>query len=259
MKGLLKPLQWIYCVYAFIMFDAIMLIIFPFVIIASFFGRIRGGNMIIRLCMLWADLWFPLIFIFPKKKFEAPHDKKKPYIFVSNHISYLDAALLVKAYRQPIRPLGRIELSRVPVFGFIYRNAIVTVDRSSAANRSKSVMILKSIIRKGISVMVFPEGTFNMTNKPLKEFYDGAFRVAIETQTPIKPVLFLDTYSRMHYRNILSLTPGRCRIVYLNEIPVAGLTIADVTKLKEKVYAIMENKLKEYKAAWIRSALGEEQ
>ena len=253
MRMLLKPLQWIYCIYAFIVFDIIMLIIFPFVIIASFFGRIRGGNMIIRLCMLWADLWFPLIFIFPKKIFEAQHDKKKPYIFVSNHISYLDAALLVKAYRQPIRPLGRIELSRVPVFGFIYRNAIVTVDRSSAANRSKSVMILKSIIRKGISVMVFPEGTFNMTNQPLKEFYDGAFRVAIETQTPVKPVLFLDAYSRMHYRNILSLTPGRCRIVYLNEIPVEGLTMADITKLKDKVYAIMENKLREYKVAWIKT------
>ncbi len=39
--------------------------------------------------------------------------------------------------------------------------------------------------------MVFPEGTFNMTTEPLKEFYDGAFRVAIETQTPVKPVLFL--------------------------------------------------------------------
>jgi len=253
MKVLLKLLQWIYCIYAFIVFDVIMLVIFPFVIIASFFGRIRGGNMIFRLCIFWADLWFPLIFIFPGKIFEAPHDKKKPYIFVSNHISYLDAALLVKAYRQPVRPLGRIELSRVPVFGFIYRNAIVAVDRSSAANRSKSVRILKSIIGKGISVMVFPEGTFNMTNQPLKEFYDGAFRVAIETQTPVKPVLFLDTYDRMHYRNIFSLTPGRCRIVYLNEISVEGLTIADVTKLKEKVYTIMENKLKEYSVTWIKS------
>ena len=100
--------------------------------------------------------------------------------------------------------------------------------------------------------MVFPEGTFNMTSKPLKEFYDGAFRVAIETQTPVKPVLFMDAYNRMHYRNLFSLTPGRCRIVYLDEIPVEGITIADVAKLKEKVYAIMENKLKEYKVAWIK-------
>lgn len=252
MKVLLKPIQWIYCIYALITFVAIMLVIFPFVIIASLFGRIRGGNLILLLCMLWGDIWFPLVFIFPKKIYEAPHDKKRSYIFVSNHISYLDAAIIVKAYRQSIRPLGNLEMSRVPVFGFIYRNAIVTVDRSSPDNRARSVIILKSIIRKGISVLVFPEGTFNMTNQPLKEFYDGAFRLAIETQTPVKPVLFLDTYSRMHYRSIFSLTPGRCRIVYMDEIPVKGLTISDVTKLKEKVYKIMENKLMENKAAWIK-------
>jgi 1-acyl-sn-glycerol-3-phosphate acyltransferase len=251
MKVLLKPLQWIYCIYALVVFVAIMLVIFPFAVIASFFGRIKGGNMVLRLCMLWADCWFLLIFIFPKKIYEAPHDKKKAYIFLSNHISYLDAALLVKAYRQPVRPLGRIEMSKIPVFGFIYRNAIVTVDRSSPANRAKSVMILKSIIKKGISVVVFPEGTFNMEHKPLKEFYDGAFRVAIETQTPVKPVLFLDTYSRMHYKSIFSLTPGRCRIVYLDEISVEALTINDVVKLREKVFSIMESKLKDYKAAWI--------
>src|SRR5215471_1423723 len=131
MRLLLKPLQWIYCIYAFITFVAIMLVIFPIVVVSSFFGRIRGGNMILRLCMLWADLWFPLIFIFPRKIYEAPHDKKRSYIFVTNHISFLDAAVIVKAYRQPIRPLGKVELSKVPVFGFIYRRAIVTVDRSS--------------------------------------------------------------------------------------------------------------------------------
>ena len=37
MKGLLKPLQWIYSIYALVLFVAIMLVIFPFVIIASFF------------------------------------------------------------------------------------------------------------------------------------------------------------------------------------------------------------------------------
>ena len=178
--------------------------------------------------------------------------KQSNTFFVSNHISYLDSAVLVKAYRQPVRPLGKVEMSKVPIFGFIYRNAIVSVDRSSAHNRAKSLRILKSIISKGISVMVFPEGTFNMTNRPLKEFYDGAFRLAIETQTPIKPVLFLDTYSRMPYESIFAMTPGKCRIVYLEEIPVAGLSIEDVQALKQKVYARMENKLIDYKVAWIK-------
>ncbi|HLG39971.1 MAG TPA: lysophospholipid acyltransferase family protein [Chitinophagaceae bacterium] len=252
MRLLLKPFQWVYCIYALFTFVAIMIVIFPFVIMASFFGRIRGGNMVMRLCMLWADIWFALIFIFFKKIYEAPHDKSRAFIFVSNHISYLDAAIIPKAYRQPVRPLAKVEMGKVPVFGFIYRNATVTVDRSSVEHRAESVRILKSIIRKGISVLVFPEGTFNMTHRPLKEFYDGAFRVAIETQTPIKPVLVLDSYSRMNYKSFFSLNPGRCRIIYLEEIPVEGLTLADTSKLKEKVFVIMENKLKEYKAAWTK-------
>lgn len=202
--------------------------------------------------MLWADLWFFLVFIWHKKIYEAPHDKSKSYIFVSNHISYLDAAIIPKAYRQPIRPLGKVEMSKVPVFGFIYRNAIVTVDRSSAANRANSVRILKSLINKGISVLVFPEGTFNMTTQPLKDFYDGAFRVAIETQTPVKPVLFLDAYRRMPYESLFSMSPGRNRIVYLDEIQVTGYTLSDVALLKEEVFALMERKLVEYGAAWRR-------
>jgi 1-acyl-sn-glycerol-3-phosphate acyltransferase len=238
MKILLRPLQWIYSIYAFITFVAVMLLIFPFAIIASFFGRIKGGNMTIRLCMLWADLWFPMIFIWHKKIYETPHDKTRSYIFVSNHISYLDAAIIVKAYRQPIRPLGKVEMSKVPVFGLIYRNAIVTVDRSSPVNRANSVRILKSLISKGISVLVFPEGTFNMGTTPLKEFYDGAFRVAIETQTPVKPVLFLDAYRRMNYKSLFSMKPGQSRILYLDEIPVAGYTSNDVEKLKQEVYQL---------------------
>lgn len=250
MKVLLTPLKFIYSVYALITFVAIMLLIFPFVIISSFFGRIKGGNMVMRCCMVWADIWFLVIFIWHKKIFEVRHDKKRPYIFVTNHISYLDSAMIPKAYRQPIRPLGKVEMSKVPVFGFIYRNAIVTVDRSSTSNRANSVRLLKSIISKGISVLVFPEGTFNMGTTPLKEFYDGAFRLAIETQTPIKPVLYLDAYRRMPYESLFKMTPGRSRILYLEEISVTGYSIDNLDKLKEEVYAIMEKKLIEYDGGW---------
>lgn len=253
MKVLWRPLHWIYSIWALITFILVMMLIFPFAIIASFFGKIKGGNMTMRLCMLWADIWFPLIFIWHKKIFEVPHDRSRSYIFVSNHIAYIDAAIIPKAFRQPFRPLGKVEMSKVPVFGFIYRNAIVTVDRNNANNRAHSIRILKSLISKGISVMVFPEGTFNMGTTPLKEFYDGAFRVAIETQTPMKPVLFLDAYRRMPYENIFMMSPGRSRIVYLDEIPVTGYTLADVKKLKEEVYQLMEKKLIQYGAAWRKS------
>jgi 1-acyl-sn-glycerol-3-phosphate acyltransferase len=246
MRNLLKPLQWLYCIYAFVMFIATMLLIFPFVLLASLFGIVRGGNMIYRLCMLWGDMWFLLIGIFHRNIYETPHDKKKQYVFVANHSSYLDAPVLVKTIRQPIRALGKAEMKKVPLFGFIYSYAAVKVDRSNAENRARSIRNLKSVLRKGISITVFPEGTFNMTDQPLKDFYDGAFRIAIETQTPVKPVLFLDANRRMHHRSVFTLNPGRSRSVFLEEIPVDGLTSADVPALKQKVFELMESKLKEY-------------
>lgn len=252
MRHLLKPLQWLYCIYALLLFIGIMLLLFPFMLLASLFGRIRGGNMIYRLCMLWGDIWFFLVFIFHRNYYEQVADKDKQYIFVANHISYLDAPIIVKAIRRPIRALGKTEMGAVPVFGFIYKYAVVRVDRSDAVNRARSVRNMKSVLKKGISLIVFPEGTFNMTPHPLKDFYDGAFRVAIEAQTPIKPILFLDGYDRMHYKSLFSLNPGRNRVVYLEEVPVEGLTQKDVAMLKQKVYGLMDKKLREYKVSWIR-------
>lgn len=251
MKYLLLPIKGLYFLYAAIVFVALMLLVFPIVIIASFFGKIKGGNFIYRLCAFWADSWFFLTGIMHRNLFEYPHDKNQQYIFVANHISYLDIPMIVKTVRQPIRILGKVEMSKIPVFGFIYRNAAVTVDRSSAENRARSVRVLKSVIRKGISIFLFPEGTFNETHEPLRSFYDGAFRIAIETQTPIKPILFLDTYARQHYKSVFSLNPGRCRSVFLEPVPVEGLTVKDLPALKEKVFNIMAEALRKYNAAWI--------
>lgn len=253
MHYLLKPFQWLYCIYAFLLFIGIMLLLFPFILIASIFGRITGGNMIYRICMLWGDIWFSLIFIRHRNLYEQRMDTNRQYIFVGNHISYLDAPIIVKTLRRPIRALGKTEMGNVPVFGFIYKYAVVRVDRSNAENRAKSVRNMKSILKKGISIVVFPEGTFNLTPNPLKDFYDGAFRVAIDAQMPIKPFLLLDAYDRMHYKSILSLTPGKSRAVFLEQIPVEGLTQNDLPALKQKVYDLMDRKLREYKASWIKS------
>lgn len=243
----------IYNVYALVIFIALMFCVFPFAAIGSLFGKIKGGNFIYKACMFWDDCWFFLIGIYHKNIYEYPHDRTQQYIFVANHISYLDPPVIVKAIRQPVRVLGKSEMSRIPFFGFIYKKAIITVDRSSAESRAKSVRILKSILKRGISIFMFPEGSFNQTHDPLKTFYDGAFRIAIETQTPIKPLLFLDSYDRMPYKYFFSLTPGRSRAVFLEPVSVEGLTIRQTQELKKRVYAIMEKKLMEYNASWIRT------
>lgn len=250
----MRFLRFIYSIYAFVLFVAIMLMLFPFIIIASFFGKVKGGNFINRLCILWGDVWFLLIGMHEKILHEEPADLTREYIFVSNHISYLDIPMILKSTRKHnIRILGKAEMAKVPVFGFIYKNVVVMVDRKDAKARTKSMLTLKAVLRKNISVFICPEGTFNMTHAPLKDFYDGAFRIAIETQTPIKPILFLDTYDRLNYKSIFSMTPGKCRAVHLKETKTEGLSLEDMQQLKEDIHKQMSEGLIRYKASWIHS------
>lgn len=246
MKILLKPLQWIYAIYALLLFVAIMFAVVPLVVAASLFGRIRGGNFIYKVCKIWGYLWYFFIGIRHKNIYEVPQNFKTQYIFVANHISYMDIPPIVVAMDQPVRVLAKYELSKIPVFGFIYKSATVLVDRSDAEKRAQSIAEMRDFLSKHISIFIFPEGTFNETGAPLKDFYDGAFRIAIETETPIKPVLFPDTVDRLHYSSVFSLTPGPSRVVFMDEVPVEGLTMDDLPALKQKVYEIMEAGLRKY-------------
>ncbi|HVM88356.1 MAG TPA: lysophospholipid acyltransferase family protein [Puia sp.] len=254
MKPVKKILHVLYNIYALLLFVVLMLMVFPFVAVASLFGKIKGGNFIYDVCRIWADIWYLLIGVFHKNIFISHPDKTKPYIFVANHISYLDIPSILKAIRhQRVRALGKFETSKIPVFGFIYGSSAVMVDRSNAYHRARSVRILKSVLQKGISIFIFPEGTFNESGNALKDFYDGAFRIAIETNTPIRPILFLDTHDRLNYKSIFSLTPGKNRAVFLDEVSTENLSMHDVQRLKQKVFNQMETVLKGYHASWIAS------
>ena len=246
MKTAINIFRFIYSIFALILFVTVMLLVFPFVIIASFFG-IKGGHEIYKLCSLWSRLWYAGIGMTHHEIYESPHDRNRQYIFVGNHISYMDIPPVVLAIHQPVRVLGKYEMVKIPIFGWIYRSAVILVDRRNAEQRAKSVRALKAAISKGISIFLFPEGTFNESDKPLKDFYDGAFRIAIESQTPIKPILMIDTLERMHFKSIFSLSPGKNRVVYLEEIEVTPYSMKEVTQLKERVYQLMEEGLKRYR------------
>ncbi len=247
MSFIKKSIQIAYSIYASLVFSIIMLVALPFVLLSLFAGKIKGGNFIYRICKLWAKIWYFFIGINHQDIYETVHDATRQYIFVANHISYMDVPPAVISLNQPYRVLGKYEMVKYPIFGWIYRSAVILVDRSSPEMRAKSFRALKAALARGISIFLFPEGTFNETGKPLKDFFDGAFRLAIETQTPIKPLLFIDTNERLNQFDIFSLTPGLSRVVYLTEISVSGLVKSDVRKLKQITYDAMEAGLLRYK------------
>ncbi|MFP5040827.1 lysophospholipid acyltransferase family protein [Parasediminibacterium sp. JCM 36343] len=247
MKQLLRILQTIYSIYGLLIFVMLMLIALPFVFLCLPFGKIKGGNLIYKVCKAWARCWYLLAGIRHRTIVEEAPNLNKQYIFVANHISYTDIPATVIAMNQPYRVLGKAEMVKYPVFGWIYKAAVILVDRESMAGRSKSIRAMQAALNKGISIFIFPEGTFNETGQPLKPFYDGAFRLAIQTKTPIKPLLFIDTVNRLHYSSVLSLSPGLSRVVYLPEIDTSQYTLQQVKELKENVYGMMEDGLRKYR------------
>ena len=233
-------LRVLYSAYALAWFVLFMLLVAPVIFICACFGRLRGGNMIQRVLRLWSGAWFFLVGIRHRNIYRFRPDPRSQYIFVLNHISYIDVAMAVDSIRQPFRALGKMEVKNIPVFGWIYRIFVIMVDRKDPADRARSLVDMRRFLDRGVSILIFPEGTFNETGNPLKPFYDGAFRIAIETSTPIVPVVLLDPWERMHHLHFLSLTPGPSRAVFLDPVPVDGLTLQDLPVLKERVYRIME-------------------
>ena len=147
MRLIITIFRFLYSLYGFFCFLLLMLLLFPLFFIASFWGKVKGGNIIYSMCRFWADSWFFLLGIRHKNIYEQPHDISKQYIFISNHISYFDIPMIMKSVRrQHIRVLGKAEMSSIPLFGFIYKNAAVMVDRKDAAHRAKSLKTLKSIL-----------------------------------------------------------------------------------------------------------------
>lgn len=150
----------------------------------------------------------------------------------------MDIPALVVTIKGQFRALAKKELLKIPVFGWIAQVMCVVVDRSSNESRRKSMDNLKRILGMGISVLIFPEGTQNRTKEPLQPFYDGAFRIAIETQEPILPIVVLNAGKIMPPGRAY-IRPGKIVVVVGEEIPTRGLTLAEMKELREKVFGIM--------------------
>jgi 1-acyl-sn-glycerol-3-phosphate acyltransferase len=122
------------------------------------------------------------------------------------------------------------------------------VDRGNPEKRAESLRNLKMALEKHISIFIFPEGTFSMTEEyPLKSFYNGAFKLAIEMNIPIQPVLLIDSVDRMHFSSALTLTPGKHRVVYLETVEVSDYTLDQMDVLKDLVFKKMDEGMRRYR------------
>jgi 1-acyl-sn-glycerol-3-phosphate acyltransferase len=109
-------------------------------------------------------------------------------LFVCNHSSYLDVVALLAAIPAEFRFVAKRELSRVPLIGAVIRKAgHLTVDRVDLSRGVADAEQVTRVLRRGTSVLFFPEGTF-VRAAGILPFRLGAFKAAVEAQCPVIPV-----------------------------------------------------------------------
>ena len=149
----MRLLQFLYSLYAFLLFAVVILLLAPIVALSMPFGRIRGANMMYDIFRVLAQSMLYLIGIHHTTRYAGPRpDPHEQYIFVANHISYLDAIVIIPSVKHHFRPIGKYELLKIPIFGFIYKFCVITVNRSNAEDRARSLDDLRKVLARGISI-----------------------------------------------------------------------------------------------------------
>lgn len=240
----MKVFQKIYTFWVLLVFSVFMILFLPGILIPFLFGN-RWSWISYKFLWLWSWVFSQLTFIHYQFYGKENIQRGKSYIYVSNHTSFLDVPGLRLIIKGEFRPIAKKELLKIPVFGFIVKAATVVVDRSNHESRKKSIEYAKRIIAQGISMLIFAEGTQNRTQQILQPFKDGAFRIAIDTQTPILPVVVVGA-GKLMPPGKLSMAPGKIKIIAGEPIPVSGLSAQDYDTVKQRTFETMKAMILQY-------------
>jgi 1-acyl-sn-glycerol-3-phosphate acyltransferase len=163
------------------------------------------------------------------------------YIFLSNHVSNLDATLLLPSIPGMTSVFIKRELMKIPLLGTAMRmGKYVPVSRGNSREEARqSVEIAADALNSGLHITVFPEGTRSPDGR-LLPFKKGAFFLSEETGAPIIPVIISGT-ERMMPKGSQRITPGEAYIRFLPPIRPQDATSRE--DLMERVRAAMEAEL----------------
>jgi 1-acyl-sn-glycerol-3-phosphate acyltransferase len=166
----------------------------------------------------------------------------KSYMYIANHTSLVDVMLMLAVMKNPAVFVGKKELIKLPVFGYVFRKTSIYVDRSNEKSRREVYVRAQEKLNRGLSIVIFPEGLVPHEDVILSEFKNGAFRLAIEHQIPIIPMTFYDGKKRFSW-TFFSGWPGNMRVKIHKFLQTDGLTLEDMENLKQQAYNIIHNEL----------------
>ena len=234
----------IYSVYSLLVFFSLAVVALILYVFIAWLPERKRLVAIFRINRVWQATWCLLSGVRVKVLNPEGRDPSCTYVFVANHSNMLDILIAGGSIIHPYRPLAKKELFYIPIMGWVLRFMCLGVDRKNMQSRRNSFKKMVKKLEKGVSILIFPEGTRNRTDEPLKSFYDGAFRLSIETGFPILPIVFLNARS-LQPVDTIRLYPGKIFVKYLDPIHPSEAQITDAKELKEWVFSRMYAELEE--------------
>lgn len=218
-----------------------ILVMLPVLVISS--SREKWYPAFFWQARIWAGFILLGMGFLPKIKKGQKLEKGKSYMLVANHTSMTDIMLMLVVMKSPFVFVGKKELARIPLFGYFYKRTCILVDRGNQRSRKEVFDRAQKRLSEGTSICIFPEGGVpDDRSLILDTFKDGAFRLAIDHQIPIVPIVFYDNKKRFSYK-FFSGSPGKMRVKILPFIPTAGKTQIDKKELREQTRAVILEEL----------------
>jgi 1-acyl-sn-glycerol-3-phosphate acyltransferase len=207
-----------------------------------------NARLIDRITKLWARLIIRAAGIDLRAENTERVDRQQRYIIIANHYSYFDIPCIFAAIPQPIRFMAKVSLFKIPIFGWaIGRAGFIPIDRKNRRTAVKSFELAVQRIRKGNSVVVFPEEG-RSRERAMRPFQRGGFLLALRSGLPILPVAIVGTFD-VFSAHAKQVTPGPVIISVGTPIPTDGLTVSEKDRLLQESRAQILSMLNQAPAA----------
>src|SRR5919201_170309 len=203
---------------------AVLITTIPLALATLAVAMVRShARLIDRIIRLWASLIIRAAGIDLRTENTETVDPKQRYIIIANHYSYFDIPCIFAAIPQPIRFMAKISLFKIPIFGWaLARAGFIPIDRKNRKTAVKSFELAVERIRKGNTVVVFPEEG-RSRERAMRPFQRGGFLLALKSGLPILPVAIDGTYEVFN-ASANRVTPGPVTVRVGTPIPTEGLT-----------------------------------
>lgn len=168
--------------------------------------------------------------------------KDRNVLFVSNHQSNFDILILMSKIKKDTGFVAKIELGKIPLLRDWMKNIhCVFMDRGDLKQSMQTIIEGISLLKKGKSLVIFPEGTRSKGDK-MGEFKAGSFKLALKSKVPIVPISLNGSYKIMEGNNNI-IKPAHVDVYIHEPIYTENLTKEEIANLHETVRATIASKV----------------